>query len=142
MNFSFCYRCIFFLLQSFLLNIVFSITTCISLPIWTNVKPLATIGKFPNAIDKLMIVKTLTTNLEEITNTMIGNDILAIYWQSLVNWLCKHWIRMVTVGRTLVQQITIISCYNNNITNIIKRMSKWLTNGNDNNKKIALINRW
>ena len=58
---------------------MFSITTCISLPIGTNVKPLATIGKFPNAIDKLMIVKTLTTNLEEITSTMIGNDILTIY---------------------------------------------------------------
>ena len=41
---------------------------------------MAAIGKFPNAIGKLMIGKTLATNGEEITNAMIGNDVLAIYW--------------------------------------------------------------
>ena len=50
-----------------------------SLPIGTNVKPLAAIGKFPNAIGKLMIGKKLSTNREEINNAMIGNDILANY---------------------------------------------------------------
>ena len=55
-------------------------TSGISLPIETNGKPLAAIGKFPNAIGKLMIGKTLATNGEEITNAMIGNDVLAIYW--------------------------------------------------------------
>ena len=54
--------------------------TCISLPIGTNGKPLATIGKFPNAIGKLIIGKALAANGEEITNAMIGNDLLAIYW--------------------------------------------------------------
>ena len=34
---------------------------------------------FPNATGKLMIGKTLGTNREEITNVMIGNDVLAIY---------------------------------------------------------------
>ena len=42
--------------------------------------PLAAIGKFPNATGKLMIGKTLATNGEEITNAMIGNTVLAIYW--------------------------------------------------------------
>ena len=45
------------------------------MPIGTNGKPLAAIGKFPNAIGKLMIGKTLATNGEIITNTMIGNDV-------------------------------------------------------------------
>ena len=58
------------------------IATRISLPIGTNGKPLAAIGKF-------VIGKTLATNGEEITNAMIGNDILANYWLSLANWLCK-----------------------------------------------------
>ena len=56
------------------------IATRISLPIGTNGKPLAAIGKFPSAIGKLMIGKTLATNGEEITNAMIGNDVLANYW--------------------------------------------------------------
>ena len=43
-------------------------------------KPLAAIAKFPTTIGKLMIGKTLATNGEEITNAMIGNDVLAIYW--------------------------------------------------------------
>ena len=51
--------------------------THISLPIGTNGKPLAAIDKFPSAIGKLMIGKTLATNGEEITNSMIGNDELA-----------------------------------------------------------------
>ena len=51
----------------------------ISLPIGTNGKPLAAIGKFPSVIGKLMIGKTLATNGEEITNAMIGNDELANY---------------------------------------------------------------
>ena len=46
----------------------------------TNGKPLATIAKFPSAIGKSMIGKTLATNGEEITNAMIGNDVLANYW--------------------------------------------------------------
>ena len=50
------------------------------MPIGTNDKPLAAIGKFPDATGKLMIGKTLATNGEEITNAMIGNDVLAIYW--------------------------------------------------------------
>ena len=54
--------------------------SCISLPIGTNGKPLAAIGKFSIAIGKLMIGKTLATNGEEITNAMIGNDVLTIYW--------------------------------------------------------------
>ena len=54
--------------------------TCISLPIGTNGKPLAAIGKFLIAIGKLMIGKTLATKGEEITNAMIGNGVLAIYW--------------------------------------------------------------
>ena len=55
-------------------------TTCLSLPIATIGKPLAVIGKFSIAIGKLLIGKTLATNGEEITNAMIGNDVLAIYW--------------------------------------------------------------
>ena len=51
----------------------------ISLPIGTNGTPLAATGKFPSAIGKLMIGKTLATNGEEITNAMIGNDELANY---------------------------------------------------------------
>ena len=51
----------------------------IPLLIGINSKPLAAIGKFPSAIDKLMICKTLATNGEEITNAMIGNAVLAIY---------------------------------------------------------------
>ena len=52
---------------------------CQCLPIRTNGKPLETIGKFPIAIGKLKIGETLTTIGEEITNAMVGNDILAIY---------------------------------------------------------------
>ena len=59
------------------------------MPIGTNGKPLAAIGKFPSVIGKLMIGKTLATNGEEITNAMIDNDVLANYLWSLVNWLCK-----------------------------------------------------
>ena len=54
--------------------------TLISLPIGTNGKPLAAIGKFHSVIGKLMIGKTFATNGEEITNAMIGNDVLANYW--------------------------------------------------------------
>ena len=53
---------------------------CISLPIGTNGNTLAAIGKFPNVIGKLMIGKTLAAIGKEITNAMIGNDVLAIYW--------------------------------------------------------------
>ena len=48
--------------------------TYISLPIGTNGKPLAAIGKYPSVIGKLMIGKTLATNGEEFINGMIGND--------------------------------------------------------------------
>ena len=51
----------------------------ISLLIGTNGEPMAAIGKFSNAIGKLIIGKTLANNEEEITNAMIGIDILAIY---------------------------------------------------------------
>ena len=59
---------------------MFIITSRISLPMGTNGKPLAAIGNFSNAIGKLMIGKTLATNVEEIANAMIGNDALANYW--------------------------------------------------------------
>ena len=59
------------------LNLCF---TPILLPIGTNGKPFAAIGKFHSVIGKLMISKTLATNGEEITNVMIGNDVLANYW--------------------------------------------------------------
>ena len=41
---------------------------------------LLSISKFPSASGKLRIGKTLATNGEEITNGMIGNDVLANYW--------------------------------------------------------------
>ena len=50
------------------------------MPIGTNGKPLAVIGKFPNANGKLWLENIMAANGEEITNAMIGNDILAIYW--------------------------------------------------------------
>ena len=56
------------------------IDSCISLPIGTNGKPMPAVGKFPSAIGKLMIGKTLATNGEGITNAMIGNNVLANYW--------------------------------------------------------------
>ena len=59
------------------------------MPIRTNGKRSVAIGKFSTATGILMIGKTLATNREEITNAMIGNDVLANYWQSLVNWICK-----------------------------------------------------
>ena len=65
------------------------ILTWISLPVGTNGEPLLAIGKFPNVISKLMIGETLALSGEEITNAMIGNDILPIYWLLLVNWICK-----------------------------------------------------
>ena len=49
------------------------------MPITGNGKPLAAVGKFPSAIGKLMIGKTLATNGEEINNAMIGNDVLTNY---------------------------------------------------------------
>ena len=52
----------------------------ISLPIGTNGTPLAATGKFPSAIGKLMIGKTLATNGEEITNAIICNYVLVNYW--------------------------------------------------------------
>ena len=61
------------------------------MPIETNGKPLAAIGKFLNAIGKLMIGKKLAINGEEITNAMIGNDALAIYFRLL----SKHfWLQL------------------------------------------------
>ena len=50
------------------------------MPIGTSGKPLAAIGEFSIAIANLMIGKTLATNGEEITNAMIDNDALSIYW--------------------------------------------------------------
>ena len=54
--------------------------SCISLPTGTNDKPLTAIGKFSTAVGKLMIGKTLAINGEEITNAMIGKNVLAFYW--------------------------------------------------------------
>ena len=51
----------------------------VSLPIGTNGKPLAAIGKFSSAIGKSRIGKTLATNGEENTNAMIGNDVMTNY---------------------------------------------------------------
>ena len=96
-------QCIGVLLGCFVLNMVFWSTTlciatlvflfnayirlpasdsltCLSLPVRTNIKLLAAIGKFSNSIGKLMIGKTLATSGEEITSAMICNDALAIYW--------------------------------------------------------------
>ena len=56
----------------------------ISLPIGTNGKPLAAIGKFPSAIGKLMVGKTLATNGEEVTCAMIGNDELKLQLQIIL----------------------------------------------------------
>ena len=56
------------------------VATRISLPIGTNRKQLAAIDKFSSAVGKLLINKTLATNEEKITNTMIGNDVQEIYW--------------------------------------------------------------
>ena len=53
----------------------------ILLPIRTESKPLAAIGEFPSAVDKLMIGKTLATNGEVITNAMIR----MMYWQFIGN---------------------------------------------------------
>ena len=58
----------------------FGYAPCISLPIGTSGKPLGAFGKFSSAIGKSMTGKTLATSGEEITNAMIGNDLLAIYW--------------------------------------------------------------
>ena len=49
------------------------------LPIGTNGKPLAAIGKFASATGKLMIGKRLATNGKGITNAMIGIGKLANY---------------------------------------------------------------
>ena len=62
------------------LLVILYMGTHILLPIGTNSKPLAAIGKFLNATGKLMIGKALATSGEEITNAMVGNDALAIYW--------------------------------------------------------------
>ena len=48
-----------------------------------NGKPLAAIGKFPNAVGKLIIRKTLAINGEEITNARL----VIMYWQFVGN----HW---------------------------------------------------
>ena len=50
------------------------------MPIGTNGKSFADVGKFSSAIGKLMIRKTLANNREDITNAMIGNYVLASYW--------------------------------------------------------------
>ena len=68
--------------RSYLRNccIRWSPLTRISFPIETNGKALAATGKFSSAIGKLMTGKTLATNGEEITDIMIGNDVLISYW--------------------------------------------------------------
>ena len=56
------------------------IVTHTSLSVKTNGKQLAAIGKFPNAIGKWVIDKTIASNGEEINNAMIGNNVLVSYW--------------------------------------------------------------
>ena len=68
-----------FLRNTFYFYWGFFLHSRISLPIGINGKPLAAIGKFPSAIGKLMIGKTLATNGEKITNAVIGNDVLSNY---------------------------------------------------------------
>ena len=48
----------------------------------------------------------------------------------------KHWIRLVMIGKTLVHQIGIISCYSNNMANVIKKdEADWQMIG----KQLAMI---
>ena len=77
-----CLRPEVILSRSYLRNccIRWSPLTRISFPIETNGKALAATGKFSSAIGKLMTGKTLATNGEEITDIMIGNDVLISYW--------------------------------------------------------------
>ena len=77
-------------------------TPHISLWIGTNGKPLAAIGKFSNAIDNLMIGKTLATNGEEITNAMIGNgcirNLLVIIGKLKHRIISNDWENIGTVN--------------------------------------------
>ena len=52
----------------------------LTLSIATNGKPLTAIGKFSNAIGKLMVGKTLAIKGDKITRAMVDNDVLEIYW--------------------------------------------------------------
>ena len=49
-----------------------------------------------------------------------------MYWQFIGNhWYTgyiKHWVRLVIIGKTMVQQIKIISHCCNNLGNVIKGM--------------------
>ena len=91
------------------------------MPIGTNGKLLVN-GKFPSAIGKLMVVKTLATNGKEITSAMIGNDVWQFIGNHSYTGYVKHWFRLVMIGKTLMQQIRIISHHNSNMDNVIKRM--------------------
>ena len=77
-------------------------TPHISLWIGTNGKPLTATGKFSNAIDNLMIGKTLATNGEEITYAMIGNgcirNLLVIIGKLKHRIISNDWENIGTVN--------------------------------------------
>ena len=50
------------------------------MPIGSNDRSLGAIGKFPSVIGNLIIDKILDTNGKEVTNLIIGNDVLVNYW--------------------------------------------------------------
>ena len=58
------------------LYILYFSNSCISFPVGTN-----DINHWQLLVNFLMTGKTLATNGEEITKAMIGNDVLAIYWE-------------------------------------------------------------
>ena len=106
---------------------------------------MATVGKFPNVIGKLMICKTLAIMGRKLPVLRL----VITYWQFIGNhwWTgyVKHWVELVMICQTLIEQM-IISHYINNISNVIKitrPIRKWLVKfGNDNNIKTALVNHW
>lgn len=80
-----------------------------SFSIRINGKPFAAVGK------------TLATSGEVITNTMISRNVLTIYYQSMVSWLCKELNQIGNVWENIVQQIRMNAHCNNNMCNMIKK---------------------
>ena len=66
---------------------------------------MAAVGKFPIAIGKLMIGKTLTTNGEEITNDKIGNDALPIGKLLVIISKLLHKFMMLTLFTGFVRYL-------------------------------------
>ena len=95
-------------------------TIRISLPIGTNGRQL--LVSFPMPLVNWWLVKHWL---------LIGRK-LQMLWLVMMHWqyvgnhswtgYVKHWIRLVMIVKKLVPQIGIISCYNNNMVNIIKKM--------------------